>query len=74
MISVFDKIKHKNIYLKFNVIMLDKVGTNYRIKISEIYSEFDFNKGDIYNVDYMILNQFSLKVLKNLLKLDKINI
>ena len=58
----YDKIKRKNNYQKLNVIILEKSGTNYKIKIANNYSEFGFKKGDIYIVDYKLLNKCILKV------------
>ena len=73
---VYDKIKSKNNYQKLNVIILEKSGTNYKIKISNNYSDFGFKNGDIYIVDYKLLHKCSLKVWKNILKKEtrKINI
>ena len=67
-VLVYDKIKNKNTYKKLNVIVLDKIGTNYKIKFGDNYEEFGFTKGDIYIVDYKLLNKCSLNVWKNLLK------
>ena len=64
----YDKIKSKNNYQKLNVIILEKSGTNYKIKIANNYSEFGFKKGDIYIVDYKLLNKCNLKVWNNILK------
>ena len=73
-VLVYDKIKNKNKYQKLNVTILEKSGTNYKIKIANNYSEFGFKKGDIYIVDYKLLNKCSLKVWKNILKKEADNI
>ena len=53
----YDKIKRKKYFQKLNVIILEKLGTNYKIKIVNNYSEFGFKKGDLYIVDYKLLNK-----------------
>ena len=57
------------------IIILEKSGTNYKVKIANNYSEFGFKTGDIYIVDYKLLNKCSLKVWNNILKkeINKIN-
>ena len=67
-VLVYDKIKTKNNCNKLNVIILEKSETNYIFKIANNYSEFGFKNGDIYIVDYKLLNKCSLKVWNNILK------
>ena len=38
------------------------------LNLGIIYEEFGFSKGDIYIVDYKLLNRFILNVWNNLLK------
>ena len=50
--------------------MLEKKGNNYKIKISKDYDNIKLYKGDLYFVDYKLLQKCSLLVWKNMLNKD----
>jgi len=66
----FDKMKNKNIFGKINVIVLSKVGANYKIKIARDYDNFNLFENDLYLVDYNLLCPCILHVWKKLLEKD----
>ena len=69
-VLIYDKIKNKNSYGKINVVVLEKKGNNYKIKISKDYDNIKLYKGDLYYVDYKLLQKCSLFVWKNMLNKD----
>ena len=64
------KLKIKNIMVKYNVKVLEKIGDNYKIKIEKNYLDINLNKNDLYTVNYKLLEKFSLFVWNNLMKKD----
>ena len=69
-ILIYDKIKKKNLYGKINVTILNKSGTNYKIKIQKDYKDLNLYKNDLYIVEYKLLSKCSEKVWNSLLKKD----
>jgi len=63
-------MKNKNIFGKINVIVLSKVGANYKIKIARDYDNFNLFENDLYLVDYNLLCPCTLHVWKKLLEKD----
>jgi hypothetical protein len=74
-VLVFDKIKKKNMYGKINVTILNKSGSNYKIKIAKDYEDFNLFENDIYLAEYNLLSKCTeevwIKLLKRDLKSDK---
>ena len=70
---IYDKVKNKINYIKLNVIVLSKNGSNYRIKISKNYPDYKLKKDEIYLVDYKLLNKCSSEAWDKLLKESKEN-
>ena len=64
------KLKIKNIMVKYNVKVLEKIGDNYKIKIEKNYLDINLNKNDLYIVNYKLLEKCSLFVWNNLMKKD----
>ena len=61
-ILIYDKIKKKNLYGKINVTVLNKIGTNYKIKIEKDYDDLNLFQNDLYIVEYSLLSKCSEKV------------
>ena len=70
---LYDKIKKKNLYGKINVTILNKIGTNYKIKVEKDYKELNLFQIDLYIVEYRLLSKCSEKVWNSLLKKDNEN-
>ena len=58
--------------IKIKCYCIRKNWINYKIKFGENYTEFGFDKGDLYIVDYKLLNKCSLNVWNKLLKREHI--
>ena len=58
--------------VKITVIVLNKIGTHYKIKIEKDYDDLNLFQNDLYIVEYNLLSKCSEKVWMNLLeKVDK---
>ena len=69
-ILIYDKIKKKNIYGKINVTILNKIVTDYKIKIEKDYDDLNLFQNDLYIVEYSLLNKCSETVWMKLLEKD----
>ena len=67
------KIKNKIDYRKLNVIVLNKNGSNYRIKIAKNYPDYKLKKDNIYIFDYKLLNKCNADAWDKLLKESKVH-
>lgn len=69
-ILFYDKLKKKSLYGKINVTIINKVGTNYKIKIEKDYEDMNLFKNDLYMVEYKLLSKCSEKLWLDLLEKD----
>ena len=72
-------MKKKNLYGKINVTIINKVGTNYKIKIEKDYENMKLFKNDLSMSEYQLFSKYSLKLClgkddngEKILMLDKI--
>ena len=70
-IILYDRIKHKKIYTKINVIITEIKIPNYKISIAKDYLDFDLKKNAEYYVNYKLLNKCSEEVWEKNLKNEK---
>ena len=66
-VLIYDKIKHKNLYGKINVSVMNNYGANYKIKIAKDYKDLNLSKNDLYMVDYKLLTKCSENLWNSLL-------
>ena len=69
-VLVFDKIKKKNLYGKINVTIINKSGTNYKIRIAKDYEDYNLFENDVYLAEYKLLSKCKEDVWLKLLKRD----
>ena len=54
-VIVFDKLKHKRVYIKINVVIKNVKKASYIISIAKNYNIFDLKENDLYSVNYKLL-------------------
>ena len=64
---IFNKIKHKKIYLKIVSTVVKKSGSNYLIEINKDYPNYELKSGDQYYVNYKLIKKCSLESWKKIL-------
>ena len=64
---VYDKLKYKRTYTKINVIILNKLHNNYKIKIAKDYKKYNISKNDIYLCSFKLLKKCSEEAWENYL-------
>ena len=52
---MFDKLKHKKVYIKINVVIKNIKKASYIISIAKNYNIFDLKENDLYSVNYKLL-------------------
>ena len=61
---MFNKLKHKKVYIKINVVIKNVKKASYIISIAKNYNIFDLKENDLYSVNYKLLYKLLYKCYK----------